>query len=287
MIGFIIVFILAGFISFATAADTVIKINTLSNHKLNLQFLNPEPPPIAFGTITVDSGDSGVVDYVFSNSSDIFDLSVFLLGDGGTILHERFNGIDAGKTVVIDFVPGVVDIDKDYHEETVEAAETGTVTETSNATAENETSVTEPEVNDTQEEVAPENENVSDNNQGGISRFFSLIGFASSGDNEGTGFSGTKTFYYAGGAFLLGIALFFVSKPVARKLKNSREAKKEAIKAKEETLEDAKRKLKEMQEKVDEMTHEKDDKIKAAKQKLVEDEKELMRLRGEVKKEGD
>lgn len=273
-------------VSFASAIDTPIKINTLASHKLNLQFLNLEPPPIALDSVDLDSGESGVVDYVFSDSAEIFDLSVFLMDDSGTILHERFKGITAGKTVVINFVPGLVEIDKDYQENKVEKTEE--VVETT-ATVENgaaEINDTENTVTETPQEVNSDadTENISDESPTGFSGFFKSIGFVSSG---GGSFPLTKTFYYGGGAFLIGLILFFVYKPVRNRLKSSGGSKSQEIKEKEETLEEAKRKLKEMQERVEELSEEKQDKIKEVKKKLVEDEKELMRLRGEAKKDKD
>jgi len=274
--GIIFIFTVLLLISFVSAIDTEIKIYTLSNHTLNLQFLNPLPPPISFESITNNSGETGEFSYVFSNNAETFDLSVFLMNENERVLHERFNGIISGKTVLLTFIPGIVEIDKDYQEPSIEEVEE------INVSVENQTlevNETQNQTNDTINEVEEEKEEKTSWSFQGFSR---LIGFSISDEES---FFPTKIFSYWMGAFLFLIVLFFVSKPIRRKLKDSYNAKKKNIKEKEETLEEAKRELKEMQKKVDDLKEQKDDKIKIVKQKLIEDEKELMRLRREEKEE--
>jgi hypothetical protein len=276
--GIIFIFTFLLLVSFASAINTEIKIYTLSNHSLNLQFLNPEPPPISFESVTETSDISGEFSYIFSSNAESFDLSIFLIEDGKKILNERFNGIVSGKKVVITFIPGLVEIDKDYQEPSVEEI---------NVSAENQT-IEINEVENQTEEVIEKIEELKEEISGrrdfeSLSGFFKSLGFVSSEES----FFSKKIFYYWAGGFLLFIALFFISKPVRKKLKNSYSARKEDIKEKEESLVEAKRELMQMQKKVDDLKEQKDNKIKIVKQKLVEDEKELMRLRQEEKEEKD
>ena len=78
--GIIFIFTVLLLISSVSAIDTEIKIYTLSNHTLNLQFLNPDRASeavISFESITNNSGVSGEFSYIFSNNAESFDLSIF------------------------------------------------------------------------------------------------------------------------------------------------------------------------------------------------------------------
>lgn len=294
----LVVFLLL--VSFASAFDTVIKINTLSNHTLNINILNPDRSTpgsvIAFDIVNKDSGETGEVDYAFSNSAESFDLSIFLLKEGKTILHKTFEDIPSGKTVMLTFIPGIVEIDKDYQEKAPNELEeanisienqTAEINETENQTNEIVVEEVKKVVGESAREI---NKTIEDkkgfleNSFKGLLRLFKLSGFSVSDEKD---FLQRNIFYYVFGVFLLGLVLFFVSKPVRRKLKNSYSSKKKKIEEREESLEEAKNKLKEMQEKVDELSNQKQEKIKEVKQKLIEDEKELMRLRGDKDKKKD
>ncbi len=276
-----------------SAIDTEIKINTLSNHTLNLQFLNQNPPPISFESITNNSGESGEFSYVFSNSATSFDLSVFLIKENKKILYERFEDIISGKIVVITFIPGVVEIDKDYQE--VQISETQNQTEEneiieSNVT--NETSELENMSNESSSKITGE---VSSETESWFFKFFKLIGLATSEESDSSSINGV---YYAVGIIVLLFLAYFIIKKTRnktpkkikiRKLSEMQEEKKKTVLDSSTTsgykkiIEEDEKKIREAQEEIAKLK--KEDRIKAAKQKLIEDEKELMRLREEERED--
>lgn len=215
----VMAFVLLFAVQFVFAFETNVTINTLSDHTLNLQFLNPSPPPISFEAFNVDSGDSGVVNYVFSNSAESFDLIIILMEGNKKIADKRFNGIETGKNVMITFISSnVFDIDKDY----VAPVETTPVSEEANI-------LDGPLINET-EEVFVENstDQITGNTIGKesnetsfFSGFFnkvkSIIGFSveeneinDSQVDEQEGNSYSKFIFYFVGAFILLGILFFV-----------------------------------------------------------------------------
>ncbi|MBR9701377.1 hypothetical protein GOV13_00475 [Candidatus Pacearchaeota archaeon] len=266
-------------VSFVSAIDTEIKINTLSNHTLNLQFLNPTPPPISFLAMTNNSGETGEFSYVFSDDVETFILSVFLMKGSDVVLSERFENITAGKKVVLTFIPGVVEIDKDYQEIVLEEIEPLVENQTDLNATENQTGeLTNDDVNGA-ENIAEQNAS-NESSEG----FLRKVGFVFS-EREGS-FS-MKNIYYGIGVILIFGILFFVFKKHKHKLEKGLKDLKEDVaeSAEEETLEEAEEELEKMTDKVEKLKEEKDEKVKVVKQRLIDDEKELMELRAKKKKE--
>lgn len=275
-------------LSFVNAVDTEIKINTLSNHSVNINFLNPESTSVGdlmFDTETILIGEDGEGSYTFVNEADNFDLSVFVMDRNTKVLYETFEELNSGDDITLILFPGIP------KESMIELASEKVIEEIEEIDTSNENQTTE--VNETEDSefgVVGENvsidENVSDNTNSTIDflGFFRKVGFASS-DGKGS-FSNNKI-YYGLGVLLLLMILFFVFRTNKLSLKKiSVDGLNGDVKEKEEDLEDAEEELEKMEEKVKKLKEQKEDKIKSVKQRLIEDEKELMRLRAKKKREG-
>ncbi|MBU2053289.1 MAG: hypothetical protein KJ721_03530 [Nanoarchaeota archaeon] len=275
-------------LSFVNAVDTEIKINTLSNHSVNINFLNPESTSVGdlmFDTETILIGEDGEGSYTFVNEADNFDLSVFVMDRNTKVLYETFEELNSGDDITLILFPGIP------KESMIELASEKVIEEIEEVDTSDENQTTE--VNETEDSefgVVGENvsidENVSDNTNSTIDflGFFRKVGFASS-DGKGS-FSNNKI-YYGLGVLLLLMILFFVFRTNKLSLKKiSVDGLNGDVKEKEEDLEDAEEELEKMEEKVKKLKEQKEDKIKSVKQRLIEDEKELMRLRAKKKREG-
>jgi len=106
----VIVFALLFVCQFVIAEETEITINTLVNHSVNINFLNPESTGIGdlmFDTETMLTGETGEISYTFVNDADVFDLSVFVMDGSTKILYERFEKLKAEDDITLILFPGV------------------------------------------------------------------------------------------------------------------------------------------------------------------------------------
>ena len=239
-----------------SAIDTEITIKTLPDHDVNINFLNPSPGEgnINFESFHENSGESGNISFVFSSNEVKFDITAFVMKSTEKIVYKRFDDNTAGESLYLTLFPEGSEIIRNFEAVTNQTLE------------ENST------INETLEENETETE-------------IEITGSAIFGE-EGI-FSKKATYYVIGAIILLGIGAFVFFKlkekqktPKEVKIKKLSELqteKKEKLGNKEEIIEDAEKKIKEAQEDIRKIKNE--DKIKEAKKKLIEDEKQLMRLR--------
>jgi len=114
--GISIFIILFGVVS---AGTIEVNIETLKDHTLNVNFLNPDrnsgEGPISYGSITKDTG-TGELSFTFSSTASSFDIDVFLMKGKEVLAHELFEGVKNNQKVLIVLVPGVVrEITEDYN----------------------------------------------------------------------------------------------------------------------------------------------------------------------------
>ena len=288
--GFVLLAVCLFLLSFVCAVDTEIKINTLPNHSVNINFLNPESTSVGdlmLDTETILIGEDGEGSYTFVNDVENFDLSVFVMKGNTKVVYETFEGLNSGDDITLILFPGIP------KESMIELASEKVVEEVV-ALAENET--VELDIDDSEfgavgENAVLENE-VSNNTNSTIDflGFFRKVGFVSS-DSES--FLPTNEIYYGVGVILILGVLFFVFKKHKHKiveglkdLKEGAEALTEEVEEKEEDLDEAEEELEKIEEKVKKLKEKKEEKIKSVKQRLIEDEKELMELRAKKKREG-
>lgn len=213
------------FLQFASAIDTEIKINTLSDHTVKLTFLNPDRAtelPIKYDLVKLDSGETGEISTTFSNPAESFDLNVVVSKmienneTNGTSSYEVLSANDigiieditAGETLFLQLIPGAIDVVKNY--------QVPEVVETSSEPEVVEENVTEAVV-DSEEALDSSQENEEEAETEGSStgifaaflRFFRISGFATS-----EGGSSSKVFLYSGLGFVLVVifALFVFAK---------------------------------------------------------------------------
>lgn len=123
----VIIFAVIFIFQFATALETNIKINTLGNHIININFLNPDRASegiISFESQTLQSG-SGEVTTTFVSEEEKFDLSIFLMEGSKKVVYEEFKGLINGEDFSLILLPGIpkesmIEFDKDVVETVVE-----------------------------------------------------------------------------------------------------------------------------------------------------------------------
>lgn len=204
---FALLFILAT-MQFTCATDTVIKISTLSNHTVKLEFLNSDTSDIDKISlqqfVKLNTGDSGEISYPFSTSETTFRLRATLQKDGEEIISELISDITTGENLHIILIPGAVEITKNYVEPKIIVEESATteIVNTSETLVENLT--------ETSEAVSKENKS----RFFGFLSFFRISGFANSENEKG---SSGNTFYYAIAAIILAGIFFFIFAKVRKK----------------------------------------------------------------------
>jgi hypothetical protein len=253
-------------VQLVSATETHMIIETLSNHSVNINFLNPDRAAggdilLPNGAVTENSGDSGIISFDFSSGAKSFDLSVFLMEKDKVLMHEESNNIAAGTTIYMLLIPGVdAQLDTDYHEnKTTVVQNEETVTDNLTTESPIETFPGVPNIDNS------EKENVTSTTGAGIS------GFATA-NTSSEGFfskltSNKYVYYIIGGILLLAIIIFILFKFVFKK-------KNPEIRVK---------KLSELQREKEEesgVSEGFDDLIKSAEGKINEAQEEIRRLRG-------
>jgi hypothetical protein len=273
------------------AIDTTVTINTIPNYDLQIAFLVPDTAYglLGDGLVHTSSDATGKSTLVFKTSREDFEVKIWLKKDGENILIERFDDVyDAGVPLTLDLYP--VWYDAPVKEPAIEE-----VNET-NSTEENVTEEIVEEVPEVKavttedtpiEEVKVEKERVT---------AFSV--------QDGKISIAPKGFLYIFGLVILAVLVFLgikhshhVEKTV-RTLKEGKKGKKKDIKIKkmsemnqkkssklkeqEEKIDKAKKMIEDAQDEINKMKNPNQSKIDEIKRRLVEDEKELMRLRKEA-----
>lgn len=256
--GFSLFLVLVICLQIVSAVDTEIKIDTLANHQIKLNFLNPGRPtstPIMFENVKIDSGESGIISTVFSNDAESFDLGIYLSDNGTELLYELVENITAGETFHALFIPGVVEITKNYQEQVAEpvavedeSPEDLSVGEEDNSTADLTGGITDESGGD-----VVGNESVSEDENGFVDFFkkffnrFLISGFATAEDDES---SSNNLIYYGIGFF---VVIFLIVLFIHHKKKLSGGKPKRKFASDEDEIADAEEKIREAKSEIDEV----------------------------------
>jgi len=239
------------FLQFISAIDTEVKVNTLSNHTLRLNFLDPDRATsgkISFETDTSNTGETGEVSYIFSNPSSSFDLAITLLKDGQKLIYELVEDVTASETLQAIFIPGAIEINKDYQESVVEEVQV----EESLVGVVVEKNLTDEVVDESlSEDSGTAGEQIKPKSKFSILslfKIFKLSGFASS-EEDGS----LKKFLYYGGGFIFLLVIIFLIFMKLRKKHNDVDGSQRKFKDDDEEIEDAERKLEEAREEIREV----------------------------------
>jgi len=237
LLAFVLVF------QFVNAVSTEIEIDTLSNHQLRLNFLNPEKPPnpILFETKKLDSGEGGVVTTTFDYDTENFNLGISLINNGTQVLYELIEDINSGEKLYVLLIPGVVEVTKNYQETEV----------LENELQENEANETSGLDNATESSAltgeATNKSNSSEVQDKGLEKNDSSI----------------NLLYYAAGIFIFLLAMFLIYSKYKHKILGKyskykhrvlgKVNKKKKFKNYEREIEDAEKKIKEALKEIDEV----------------------------------
>ncbi len=248
-----------------SAIDTEITIKTLSNHKVMISALNPGEIYSLIQSFHEDSGAIGEVSVVLSSTVNYFDVAVWVKKDNQVILYKKFeNGYPSGTPIVLELYP------EWYVKEEVNnlSLEENTTISSENISSENIT------INETAAILEEKTEQQNPSLGGSV-----IFG-------EGF-FSNNKIYYGIGIIALLAFITIFAIKLKnkskepkeikIRKLSDLQAEKKENLQYSNKIIEDAERKINEAQEEIRRIKNQ--GKIEEVKKRIVEDEKELMRLR--------
>jgi flagellar biosynthesis/type III secretory pathway M-ring protein FliF/YscJ len=241
-----------------SAVDTGIIINTLPNHNVTISVLHPDYVYSLIESFEKNSGPLGKVLVTLSSDVETFDIAVWVRKGNQVVLYEKFKeGYASGTPLVLEMYP------EGYLVEN----ETNNTSSEENSTIINETL----EENLTMSEVE-ENEQEKDSKLTGSMIFW-----------EGESLP-KKAAYYGIGIIVLSLVGFLCIKILKKRKKGlesqkpeKKQDEKKEVKDNEKLIEDAEKKIKEAQEDIRKIKNE--DKINEAKRKIIEDEKELMRLR--------
>ena len=239
-----------------TATHLEIKIKTMPEHEVQTIVLESESITSEVLARFKDTSDKyGDVFFTYSKGVDFGAIMIYVKKDNEIKCQQKFTGEEIeANPVYLELAPNWFDFIATP------------VNETLNKTLDNSTII-----NNTTNEV-PELENKA-----------TETGSAVFGE---TGFLSKKTLYFTLGVVVLLIGFLSVGlirkklRPRGIKITKLSEVeaeKKEKVKDKQGLIEEAEQKIKEAQEDIRKIRNE--DKIKQAKNKIIEDEKELMRLR--------
>jgi hypothetical protein len=268
------IFLLTAFmlLSFVSAVETEITVETLPEHNVEIRALQPDEVYNLIESLYTKSDTEGHASVILSTDVSQFELAVWIKQNNDLIKHERFEEeFSAGEPIKLELYPDWYLKQKEIEKEFLARSSNNSEIEEVSAEAESE-EIEEAEETNVSEEK-PNN--------------FNLAGLAVFGEE---GFLSKKTLYYIIGIVaLLGIAFLGTS----QMMKMRREGKL-LFKRKNagddsdfnKQLEDAEKRIKEAQEEIARIkskssVSEKEKKIMEAKKKIIEDQKELMRLRSE------
>jgi hypothetical protein len=257
------------------AADTEIVIKTVPFANVNINILDPNSDSFTLlKNFNQDADNYGDLSFIFSSDKPKFDLTIYVKKNDKKVGDARAENNVVGEDLYFEVVPEGFELLYRPEEEANE-------TEESNETVVNETvveNITEEVIEEPQEEeVTP-----------------GITGAATSGE-EGSFFS-NNILYFGLGLVVL-IIVFFMGAVVSkkrvgssskeikvRKLSDLKKDKKEQ-KDKKEKLSDYKQAIEDAEKKIDDAQKEikklkNVDKISEIKKRMIEDQKELLKLRG-------
>lgn len=300
---FLFLFISLALLGAVSAIDTPVTIKTVPNYNMKIAFLVPDSVYglLGDGLVYATADSTGQAKVTFSTSRENFEVKIWLKYDGETIMIKRFDEVyDSGVPLELELYPAWYTPPVKETETTNETEETETVNET-NATVSGTTASTTEESEETPKEETQETtpiENVKVEKE-------KVTAFSV---QDGKVSISAKGFLYLLGLVVLAVLIFLGIKHshhVEKKLKemggnkkkkeikvkkmsemqNQQQqqnmSKSERLKSQEEKIENAKKMIEEAQEEINKMKNPRQDKIDEIKRKLVEDEKELIRLRRE------
>lgn len=261
-----------------SAIDTEIKIKTIQNHEVQVTILKSAEDSFVLHSFKNNSDEYGDISFIYSSDVSKFGLIVFIKKDGNKVISRKFTeNYNIGEPIYIKLAP-------DWFE----------FIETPNKTIEvNETNETleELEENETLEilNASATNGDLIEEKQD--SKLFGYTIF------EGGKFSLKKGVYYGFGIIILLIgfmALLIIRTKLKasgkeiriKKLSELNAERQEQIKNDEGRIQEAEQKIKEAQEEIKKIKESREsakiknkEKIEQVKKKLIEDEKELIKLR--------
>ena len=237
-------------INLVAVIDTEITLKTLPEHKVMISAVKPGQTYSLIKSFHPTSNINGEAKITLSTSEDTFNLKVWVKTDGKTIASENFeNEYPSGEPVTIE-------VYTDEYNNKIEAEKIKQEEEVAKIAEEEAKTAAEIAL---QQNQTNEKENTS-----------LLSGFAITS----LGILKNKIIYYILGGIIILILIIILRKKIFKKFKSSSSElmnyeNKDLNKAKED-LEKAQRELKQIENK---------EKIEVAKRKIIEDEKELLRLR--------
>ncbi len=280
-----------------TAMETSIVIHTIPGYKAMIRFLHPDYQySRVLESFHYTANMNGDIIFNYDSSLDTFDMDIWLTYEGEKMGNKRFDeSFNAGFDIEIEFYPSW------YTPPIKESQETET-NETLNETQNNETLIQTNESETTEQtSLEQESEKTSTPIEQVKSEKERVTAFSI---EDGKVSISAKGFLYIFGLFILGILIFLGIKHshhVEKKIKeitgNEKNNKKEIkikkvselnkkksskLKDQEEKIEKAKKMIEEAQEEIQKMKNPNQSKIDEIKKRLIEDEKELLRLRKEA-----
>lgn len=281
---FLLLFVLAIMCAnFVNAYEVTVQINTVPNFTVNAFFI--ETRTDAFSAIAIvneETGKDGIAIMNFSTNKNEFEVKLNLKKDGETFYSVKYNETFSSSQGLIEL---------DFYPKWYQPKNTTNTTVTTQITAVNE-SESNQTLNETLE-VSTE-DSINETSSKGRMTVFSVF------DSEGK--MNTTLFYYIGGIIILAALIIIFFKYRKYKRNNPQEPKQvktiklselqqqqrfqtneneNKIRSQEEKISQAKNMIKEAEDELKRMRDPNINKIEAAKRKLIEDERELMRLRRE------
>jgi hypothetical protein len=255
------------FVSMASASTTL-TVKTVPFGEISLN-LRPS------GTIDVverfkETADNyGDATFTYSGTLPSFDLTYFIKKNGEKVINGIIESKTAGGEIYLELIPSGFEI--------VNAPE---------PVVEIELNITNETVEDIAEEVIEETNSTKKIKD-------KITGFSIFKNDDGT--MNWSFFYYFGGAVVLALIIFFFLKikktPRGIKITKLSDLKKDqtnSLKEAKEEIEEYEKKMKDLEEKIKDIKTnlskpKNADKISAIKKKMIDEEKELMKLRKEQK----
>ena len=287
------------FLNFVNAGTLLMDVQTLENYTLNLNFLNPERGlNPSYGSKTNNTG-GGYIDLVFSNDALVYDLDLFLMKEGITIIHKTFEEIKNDQRILLFLVPGASSITEGYTgiekiDITNESTEqnNSSLNETSNSSNAGLDNSTNPVISQGTADIINNHEDLGEANNSGI--WSNLPDFFS------------QRIFYGGIVIIVLLFLIIIFSFALKRIKN-RENRDEIFSKtdneKHSSVDDLEKKLKEALEELEDLKKEKekdseirddlkDDieekkkiikQIKTTKEKLTKDKEDLIELRDNLR----
>lgn len=265
------VLLVLAFVSFASAVTTTLEVQTFSGHNIMVSALKPGSVyNLIESYYTVSDYNGKATININTDNIDEFDLKVWIKKGNDVVVSKKFEGFTAGQPINLEVYPD------SYVKPTPVVNDTVNVTENDTEVL-NETNTT--------------TENITENT---VSQP-SITGHSTSQDTGSTSFFSKNMVYIFVGIILLAAFIFMGMLSLKRRKSSYSDEDHDDVKVRKlsdyleerkhhsgndaykKSLDDAQRKLDEAQEEIRRLKN--TDKIEAAKKKLVEDERELMRLR--------